>query len=119
MRKLLKRRSRQGGFVVSTELLFLTTCMLCVAVISWGSVGSKIVAEWSDYASAIGSLDQSYNLSGMAVFHANDPVHNANNPLARWAGSSFTDNQDFCDQGCRCGVVMCIPATGPEAHRQP
>ena len=117
MRKMLQSK-KQGGFVVGTELIFLLTCMLCVAVISWGAFGAKVVAEWSDLGSAVGSLDQSYSTSGMAVFHANDPVHNANNPIASWAGSSFSDNSDFCDEGCDCGVNMCIPATGPEAHAQ-
>ncbi len=106
MRKLL-RRKKQGGFVVGTELIFLISCILCVAVIAWGSVGAKIVAEWGDIGSAIGSLNQSYTLSGMAVFHPNH-VHNANNPLASWGGSSFTDSGDFCDQGCECGIVLCI-----------
>ncbi len=110
MRKLL-RKNKQGGFVVGTELIFLLTCMLCVAVIAWGSLGSKIVGEWADIGSAIGSLNQNYNMSGMAVYHINDPVHNANNPVASWSGSSFTDYPDFCDQGCNCGIVMCIPGT--------
>ncbi len=117
MRKWLQKK-KQGGFVVGTELIFLISCILCIGVIAWGSVGSKIVAEWSDVASAIGSLDQSYAISGMAVYHVNDPLHAANNPIASWAGSSFTDNQDFCDAGCNCGVVMCIAADGPEAHVQ-
>lgn len=117
---MLKRskKKQEDGFVVSVELLFLITSVLCVSVIAWGSVGAKIVAEWSDVGSAVGSLDQSYSVSGMAVFHANDPVHNANNPIAAWAGSSFRDNTDFCDEGCDCGVHMCIPANGPEAHVQ-
>ena len=105
-------KRNQSGVVYSLELLFWSTCVLCMAVIIWGAAGAKIVAEWSDVASAVGSLDQSYSVSGMAVYHVNDPVHNANNPIASWAGSSFTDNTDFCDEGCDCGVVMCIPPDG-------
>ena len=112
------KKQKQSGMSHSIELLFWCTCAICMAVIIWGSVGAKIVAEWSDVASAVGSLDQSYTISGMAVYHVNDPVHNANNPLASWNGQSFTDNTDFCDDGCDCGVVMCIPAAGAEAHIQ-
>ncbi len=108
---------RQAGFVVGTELMFLGVICI-VGCISFTSYMGKIIAEWSDIASAIGSLDQTYSTSGMQVFHANDPVHDANNPIASWAGSSFSDNTDFCDEGCDCGVVMCLPATGPEAHNQ-
>ncbi len=106
------KKKKEGGFVVGTELIFLCSCILCIAVIAWGSVGAKIVAEYSDLASAVGSLDQSYTISGMAVYHVNDPVHNANNPIAFWAGSGKHDNVDFCDQGCDCGVVMCIDPSG-------
>ncbi len=117
MRKLL-RKKKQGGFIISLEAIFCCTCLMCCLVIGWGSIGSKALAEVSDIGSAIGSLDQSYSMSGMAVYHVNDPVHNANNPIASWAGSSFSDNTDFCDEGCDCGVVMCIAATGAEAHAQ-
>ena len=115
--KVQKRSKKQGGFVLSTELLFLATCVLCASVIIWGAVGAKIIAEWSDFASAVGSLDQSYSISGMAVYHVNDPVHNnPNNAIAAWSGSSFNDGPDFCDNGCDCGVQMCI--TGPSCEAQ-
>lgn len=110
------KEKKQGGFIVGTELVFCMTCMLCICVIAWGSFGTKVVAEWGDLGSAIGSLDQSYTVSGMAVYHVNDPVHDANNPIASWAGSSFSDNQDFCDEGCDCGIVMCIPGGEGPPH---
>ncbi len=115
MRKLL-RKKKQGGFVVGTELIFLMTCLMCIAVIAWGSLGSKIVAEWGDIGTAIGSLNQTYTISGMAVYHVNDPVHNANNPVASWDGSSNTDYPDFCDEGCNCGIVMCISGAESGVH---
>ncbi len=107
LKKLRMKKKDQGGFVVGTELIFLLSCMLCVCVIAWGSFGAKVVGEWGDLGSAVGSLNQSFSLTGMAVFHPNH-AHNANNPVASWAGSSFTDSQDFCDQGCDCGVVICL-----------
>jgi len=109
MLKMLKmRKKRQGGFVVGTELIFLLSCVLCVAVIAWGSFGAKVVAEWGDIGAAVGSLNQSYTLTGMQVFH---PNHHANTPVASWSGSSYTDSQDFCDQGCNCGIEICVPPT--------
>lgn len=105
-------KRKHNGFVASTDFIFLCTCILCIAVITWGAVGAKVVAEWGDLGSAVGSLDQSFGISGTAVFHAEDPVHNANNPIASWAGSSFSDSQDFCDENESCGIHIpqgCCP----------
>lgn len=98
---------RHNGFIVSLELIFIATCLLCVVVIGWAAAGSKIVAEYGDIGSAVGSLNQSFFTSGMAVAHPDDPVHPE--PLAVWNGSRFHDNPDFCDQGDACGVIVCIP----------
>lgn len=107
------RQPRQGGFAVGAELLFLAACVLCLAVLAWGAVGAKVVAEWADLGAAVGSLDQGYSTSGMAVFHPNDPVHDGNNPVARWAGSAFADAPDFCDTpACDGGVVLCTVIGG-------
>ncbi len=109
LKKLRMKKKEQGGFVVGTELIFLLSCVLCVAVIAWGSFGAKVVGEWADLGGAIGSLNQSFTLTGMQVFH---PNHHANEPVATFAGSSYTDFQDFCDQRCNCGVVICVPFVG-------
>ena len=112
-------KQRQAGFAVGLEAIFLLTCILCVSIVTWGAVGPKITDEWVDIASTIGSLDQSYSVTGMAVFHPNDPVHNMANPIASWAGSQFSDNEDFCEccePGCTGGRVLCIAASGPESH---
>lgn len=107
MTRRTRREPRQGGFATSAELLFLAACVLCLAVVARGAIGAKVVAEWADLGAAVGSLDQGYSTSGVAVFHANDPVHDANNPLASWAGSAFADAPDFCDTpACDGGVVL-------------
>ena len=115
---ILQRQIKQAGSALAVEMFYLSSFMLCVAVLAWAPVAAKLVAEWSDVASAVGSLDQTYTHPCGLVYHANDPVHHANNPIAFQASSSFIDNADFCDEGCNCGVVICIPATGPEAHLQ-
>ncbi len=102
-----KGTRRQRGFIVSAELIFILTIMLCCVAIGWSSICAKLIGEIGDLGGAIGSLNQSYSLSGMAVGHPTDPVHPAD--VATWSGSAFVDTQDFCDQGGRCGVRMCIP----------
>lgn len=105
-------RRRQQGFVVGAEMLILATCVICVAVIAWGAASTKVVAEWADFGSAVGSLDQGYKIRGMAVSHPNT-VHDANNPISRWAGSGVADTPDFCDTAaCDGGIVMCVLAGG-------
>ena len=99
----------QAGFIVSAEIVFILTIMLCCVAIGWSSICAKLIGEIGDLGGAIGSLNQSYSLSGMAVGHPADPVHPAD--VAIWSGSSYVDTQDFCDQGGRCGVRMCIPPT--------
>ena len=117
MRKRTNSR-KQGGFALSTELLVLLTGCLAMTVIICGSVGSKVVAEWGDFGAAIGSLDQSYSITGMQVAHPNDPVHPT--PIATTRGSQFDDGQDFCDTAaCDCGVRLCIPPNGREVHIAP
>ena len=116
----MRRAPRQRGFVVSAELLFLAACVLCVVVIAFGAVGAKVVAEWADFGAAAGSLDQGYRAGGAAVFHPNDPVHDANNPIARWAGSAFADAPDFCDTpACDGGVVLCLVLGGESSGAAP
>ncbi|MEP7008849.1 MAG: hypothetical protein ABJC13_00850 [Acidobacteriota bacterium] len=103
------RRGKKGqaGFIVSAEIIFILTIMICCVAIGWSSISAKIIGEIGDLGSAIGSLNQSYSMSGMAVGHPTDPVHPTD--IAFWRGSSFEDHQDFCDQGGTCGVRMCIP----------
>jgi hypothetical protein len=102
-----KANKKQGGFIVSLELVFIATCILCVVIIAWASLGSKLVAEFGDLGAAVGSLNQSYTITGMAVGHPNDPNHPTD--VATWAGSTYHDDVDFCDEGGTCGVRFCIP----------
>jgi hypothetical protein len=106
------KKRRDSGFVVSLELVFIATCMLCVVLVAWASFGTKIVAEFGDIGAAVGSLNQSYTITGVAIFHPNDPNHPTD--VATWTGSSFHDAPDFCDEGGACGVRFCVPPE-PEA----
>ncbi len=106
---MLKRLKNQDGFSYVLEVLCVCTFCFCICLIAAGSLGSKILGEVGDVGSAIGSLNQSYTLTGIAVGHPNDPTHPTD--VAAWAGSSFTDTTDFCDQSASCGVRACIAPT--------
>lgn len=108
---LLKHDKQQGGWIGSTELIVLMTCALCAVVICCAAFGSKAMGEWSDAGAAIGSLNQSYSLTGLEVGHPIDPVHPT--PVALWSGSSYVDTVDYCDVG-GCGIQVCV-APAPES----
>jgi hypothetical protein len=58
------RRNRQGGFIVSVELLFIVTILVIGLLVGWVAVRDAVVAELSDVAEAVGALDQGYSYSG-------------------------------------------------------
>jgi hypothetical protein len=106
---VLKKLKNQDGFAYLLDCLLVIICCFCVSIIAWGSLGSKVLGEVGDVGAMIGSLNQSYTLTGIAVGHPNDPNHPTD--VATWAGSSFTDTQDFCDQSSSCGVRACQAPT--------
>lgn len=106
------KQGRQSGWLVTTEAIFLMTCCLCAVVVVGVVLGAKLMGESADIASAIGSLNQSYAISGLQVGHPTSLVHPT--PLANWTGSSFLDEQDFCDTGDDCGLQLCVPPVAPD-----
>ncbi|MEE8522344.1 MAG: hypothetical protein V3T72_00305 [Thermoanaerobaculia bacterium] len=109
--KLRSHLKKQEGFCYFLECVCVCTFCFCIYIIGSGLIGSSVLGEFGDFARAIGSLNQSYTSTGLAVGHPNDPTHPTD--VATWAGSSFVDTLDFCDQGGG-GVRNCI-APAPEA----
>ncbi|MBI1311007.1 branched-chain amino acid aminotransferase [bacterium] len=76
----------ENGFVVSAELVLITTIAVLGLVVGLSEVSHAINNELEDVASAFGSLNQSYSASGLRSCHKSSK-----------AGSSFTDHADLCD----------------------
>ena len=114
--RLQKKFKGQAGFLLAIELVVLATLMVCALVVGGSALSSKVVGELGDVGSAVGSLNQSFTTSGMAVGHPGDARHPQD--VATCSGSTFTDTQDFCDNdpNCSCGVRFCIPATPETLH---
>ena len=114
--RLQKKLKGQGGFLLAIQLVVLATLMVCALVVGGSALSSKLVGELGDVGSAVGSLNQSFTTSGMAVGHPGDARHPQD--VATCSGSTFTDTQDFCDNdpNCSCGVRFCIPAPGENLH---
>ena len=84
MKSMIKNSKKQGGFVMTSELILLSTVMAAGLVIGLTTMRDSVTAELEDVAEAIGSLDQSYAFDG---------IINAEN-TAEISGSGFIDAVD-------------------------
>ncbi len=81
---MTSRNGKQRGFVMTSELILLSTTMVAGLVIGLATMRDAVTAELEDVAEAIGALDQSYAFDGMI---------NAQN-TAEVSGSGFIDGID-------------------------
>lgn len=76
----------ESGFVVSAELVLITTLAVMGLVVGLTEVSHALNNELEDVASAFGSLNQSYHSSGLRSCSKSSR-----------AGSRFSDHADLCD----------------------
>lgn len=91
MRKL---RNKQGGFIVSMELIFIATILVIGLITGWSAVRTAVVTELADVGQAVAVSVQSYEFSGATGHHA------------RTSGSQYVDFVDSCDVEGRC-IQLC------------
>ncbi|MBB1383753.1 hypothetical protein H5071_17870, partial [Shewanella sp. SR41-2] len=84
IKSMIKNNKKQGGFVMTSELILLSTVMAAGLVVGLTTMRDSVTAELEDVAEAIGSLDQSYAFDG---------IINAEN-TAEISGSGFIDAVD-------------------------
>jgi Flp pilus assembly pilin Flp len=75
----------EQGFVVSAELVLVSTVAVIGLLVGLSAVRDGVVSELSDVAGAVQDANQSFSLDGVVG-------HNANT-----AGFDFEDNLDECD----------------------
>lgn len=75
---------KQKGFVLTSELIILSTSLVAALVIGLSTLRDSVTSELEDVAEAIGSLDQSYAFDGLI---------NAEG-TAEISGSGFIDSVD-------------------------
>lgn len=76
----------ENGFLISAELILIATIAVLGIVVGLSEVANAVNNELEDVASAIGSMNQSYNVSGNRSCHKGSK-----------SGSGFSDSSDFCD----------------------
>lgn len=74
-----------AGFIVSAELVLITTIAVLAMVVGLSEVAHAVNQELEDVASAFGSINQSYTVNGTSGHKGSA------------GGSSFGDLVDFCD----------------------
>jgi len=74
-----------AGFVVSAELILISTIAVLSMVVGLSEVAYGVVQELEDTGSAFGAVNQSYRYTGLTG-HAGSS-----------SGTCFTDLVDFCD----------------------
>ena len=93
----------EAGFLISAEFAVIITLMFCGVAVGFAVIRDSMVAELHDVSEAIGSVNQTYNVTGIRKSRGEGdeaPVH------GRAAGFGFNDNGDACD--CD-GIVFTVP----------
>ena len=87
----------EAGFVISAELILVSTITVLAMVVGLSEVAYGVVQELEDTGSAFGSVNQTYHFTGLCGHGGHI------------GGSCFTDLPDFCD---RTGDVVGTQPTG-------
>ncbi|MBM78984.1 MAG: hypothetical protein CMJ78_00115 [Planctomycetaceae bacterium] len=87
------------GFVISAELTLVLTIAVLAMVVGLSEMAVAINTELNDLSNAFGHLRQTYRYTG---FIAND---GGQKYKSSYAGSTWTDNIDDCDDNTTLELV--------------
>ena len=110
MKHLIQRLMQdEAGFILSTELVLIATLLVIGLIVGLSEVQHSIVAELNDVSEAFGSVNQSFKFSGFSSYKTE-----GHGIKAKFAGSSFHDSRDECDNNeCDLDCLPPIPE-GPK-----
>jgi Flp pilus assembly pilin Flp len=99
---LARLRDDEAGFVISAELVIISTLLVIGLIVGLAEVANGVNEELEDVGSAVGAMNQAYHVSGTRGHKA-------------WKqGSDFQDQPDFCDNE---GDIRCDSPVLPEAPK--
>ena len=90
----------EDGFIVSAELVLISTIAVLAMVVGLSEVAGAVNQELGDVATAFGSVNQSFRYQGLTG-------HGGTNN-----GSNFHDAVDFCDGGNSIAFTAPTPEGG-------
>ena len=82
--------SDEAGFIVSAELVLVSTILVIGMIVGLVSVRNQVVQELVDVGQAIGNLSQSYAFGGVNKWW-----------MAFTEGAYYNDKIDFCQAECQ------------------
>ncbi len=82
----------ETGFIVSAELILISTILVIGMVVGLSEIQHAVVQELGDVADAIGAVNQSYSYTGFSAEKTN-----SNQEKSSTEGSKFVDLDDDCD----------------------
>ena len=101
----------EAGFIVSAELVLIATILVLGLIVGLSEVQHAINTELNDVADAVGSLNQSYYISG---FHKSTGFLGLETH-AFTRGSAFADAVDDCDNN-QCDITCDVPVLEGPKH---
>ena len=93
----MNRKNKKAGFIITAELIFISTIMVLGLLTGYVALRDAMIGELHDVGMAIGALNQSYRFDGTA----NDTTFG--NGLTTTKGSIFADTKDSGDTGAGYG----------------
>lgn len=94
---LAKLYNDEAGFIVSAELVLVSTIAVIAMIVGLSEVAHNVNNELEDVGSAFGNLSQTYQ------------VYGSQGHKGFADGSSFYDVPDYCDNYCD---IVSTPAVG-------
>ena len=94
---LAKLYNDEAGFIVSAELVLVSTIAVIAMIVGLSEVAHNVNNELEDVGSAFGNLSQTYQVYGSQGHKGSAD------------GSSFYDVPDYCDNYCD---IVSTPAVG-------
>jgi hypothetical protein len=91
----------EAGFIVSAELVLISTLLVIGLIVGLSEVQHAIIGELCDVSEAIGGLNQGFFFTGFRSFKHDGSIK------ALSHGSLFRDRADECDQN-ECDLD-CLP----------
>jgi uncharacterized membrane protein len=102
MRVVQRLWADDTGAVVSAELVLVGSILVLGMIVGLATLRDHVVQELADIAGAIGEVQQTYSFTSITG-HASTT-----------AGSAFTDERDFCDEGSNAGGNDCAATNGAQ-----
>ncbi len=99
----------EAGVILSAEIVLIGTILVIGMIVGLVELQCSVVDELNDLGEAIGSINQSYQYTGILSYKRFNGIK------AATSGSRFLDRVDACD-GNECAIV-CVAGGAPEAPK--